>query len=136
MITRLAHVCLHVHDVNRSIDFYSKTLGLPVRFTFEKAGKLNGAYFDCGHSSYIEIFEVPYAEMINTTLVHFCFETQNIDQFIETMRSKGVACTAKKLGSDSTWQTWLADPDGNKFEVHQYTERSFQHRGGVAQVTW
>jgi len=34
-ITRLAHICLHVSDVHRFIEFYSQKLGLPVRFTFE-----------------------------------------------------------------------------------------------------
>ena len=136
MITKLAHTCLQVSDVHRSIEFYSQKLALPVRFTFEKHGKLNGAYFDCGNSSYIEIFEVPFTQVTNTTLVHFCFETDNIDQFIAGMKAKGVDCTEKKIGSDETWQTWLQDPDGNKFEIHQYTPKSFQRAGGVAQVTW
>ena len=52
------------------------------------------------------------------------------------MRSRGVACTDKSLGCDETWQAWMEDPDGNKFEVHQYTPRSFQHQGGVAVVNW
>lgn len=136
MIARLAHLCIHVQDVNRSIDFYSTKLGLPVKFTFEKNGKLNGAYFGCGGNSYIEIFEVPYAERVNTSLQHFCLETEDIDAFIADVRSRGVACTDKSLGCDETWQAWMEDPDGNKFEVHQYTPRSFQHQGGVAVVNW
>jgi catechol 2,3-dioxygenase-like lactoylglutathione lyase family enzyme len=68
--------------------------------------------------------------------VHFCFETDNIDRFIAEMKTKGVACSDKKLGSDETWQTWLKDPDGNNFEIHQYTPKSYQRVGGVAQVTW
>ena len=27
---------------------------------------------------------------------------------------------------DNTWQMWSHDPDGNKIEFMQYTEKSFQ----------
>ena len=31
-----------------------------------------------------------------------------------------------KLNCDHTWALWFHDPDGNRIEVHQYTERSFE----------
>lgn len=136
MITRLAHVCVHVSSMDAAFDFYGTKLGLPVKFTFEKKGRLGGAYFDIGDGNFIEVFEVPDLRVVNTGITHFCLETDNIDEFIARMRSHGVSCTDKKLGSDQSWQTWLADPDGNKFEIHQYTDKSCQYRGGVAEITW
>jgi hypothetical protein len=32
------------------------------------------------------------------------------------------------LGSDQSWQAWLADPDGNRIELHAYTPESKQLR--------
>ncbi|MFT3784319.1 MAG: VOC family protein [Nibricoccus sp.] len=136
MITRLAHVCIHVSNIDAAMDFYGKKLGLPVKFTFEKKGRLGGAYFEIGNGNFIEVFEVPNLKVVNTGLAHFCLETDNMDEFIRTLRSRGVACTDKKLGGDESWQTWLEDPDGNKFEVHEYTDKSFQYHGGVAEITW
>ena len=50
--------------------------------------------------------------------------------------AKGIACSAKQLGGDHTWQTWLRDPDGNAFEIHQYTEHSMHFTGGECEITW
>jgi hypothetical protein len=46
------------------------------------------------------------------------------------------AVSAEKLGCDDTWQIWLKDPDGNAFEVHQYTPKSMQFTGGTVEADW
>lgn len=132
MIRRLAHICLQVRDIRRTIAFYRDRLGLPVAFTFEKAGALKGCYFALGERSFIEAFEVE--DPVGIT--HFCIETDDIDGFIAAARAAGVACTDKQLGGDGAWQTWLRDPDGHAFEVHQYEPTCMQFNGGVCEITW
>ena len=132
MIARLAHICLQVKDMNRTVAFYRDGLGFPVTFTFEKQGQFKGAYFALGGRSFIEVFEVEQP----VGITHFCLETDDIDAFIAAAAAKGIACTPKQLGGDHTWQTWLRDPDGHAFEVHQYTGRSMQFKGGVCEITW
>lgn len=34
-------------------------------------------------------------------------------------------------GQSETWQMWIHDPDGNKFEIMQYTDKSLQHHGNI-----
>jgi hypothetical protein len=53
-----------------------------------------------------------------------------------TLKERGVEFTPKKLGVDNTWQIWLEDPDGNRFEVHQYTPQSTQYSGGTIEADW
>lgn len=132
MITRLAHICLQVKDMQRTVAFYRDGLNFPVAFTFQKAGAFKGAYFALGSQSFIEAFEVDHP----VGITHFCLETDDIDAFIAAATAKGIACTPKSLGGDHTWQTWLRDPDGHAFEIHQYTERSMQFHGGVCEITW
>ena len=132
MITRLAHICLQVKEMNRTIAFYRDGLGFPVAFTFTKNGQLKGAYFALGGRSFLEVFEMEKPDGIT----HFCLETDDIDGFIAKATAKGIACTPKELGGCQTWQTWLRDPDGNAFEIHQYTERSLQFNGGECEITW
>jgi lactoylglutathione lyase/glyoxylase I family protein len=132
MIKRLAHICLQVKDMERSIAFYRDGLGFPVAFTFMKKGKLGGAYFSLGERSFLEVFQNDNPGGIQ----HFCLECDDIDDFIAKATAKGITCTPKELGGDHTWQTWLRDPDGNAFEIHQYSERSFQFAGGVCEITW
>lgn len=82
----------------------------------------NQAYFSFGEQTFLEVFEVDEpAEM-----VHFCLEIDDIDGFIAETAAKGIECTPKKQGCDHTWQTWLKDPDGHAFEIHQYTDESLQ----------
>lgn len=132
MITRLAHMSIQVRDIARTIAFYRDKLGFPIAFTFVKNGKLGGAYFDLGGRSFIEAFEKEKPDGIT----HFCLETDDIDDFIAKATAQGVACTPKSLGGDHTWQTWLRDPDGNAFEIHQYTARSMHFLGGECEITW
>ena len=132
MITRLAHICLQVKDIQRTVAFYRDGLGFTMVFTFKKAGAFKGAYFALGGQSFIEVFEVD--EPVGIT--HFCLETDDIDAFIAAATAKGISCTPKSLGGDHTWQTWLRDPDGHAFEIHQYTDSSMQFHGGECEITW
>ena len=136
MITQLAHVCLFVSDIQQTLDFYHGKLGLPLKFTFEKEGKLFGVYFSLGGRTFLEAFQVRDGKVpvVNTGLSHFCMEVEDLDAFMAAMKAKGVACTDKVLGCDQSWQTWLQDPDGNRFEMHQYTAQSTQFLGGVVQT--
>ena len=136
MFKNLAHVCLNVADITKTIEFYNEKIGLPIKFKFEKAGKVMGVYFEVSKSNFIEAFEKPGLKVNNTGITHFCLETDNIEQFISTMESKGIPCTEKKLECDQSWQTWLKDPDGNKIEIHQYTKESAQLQANGGLVTF
>ena len=52
------------------------------------------------------------------------------------LQARGITFPEKKLGCDHTWQIWLKDPDGNAFEVHQYTPGSMQFTGGTVEADW
>jgi len=136
MITRLAHVCLHVKDLQRSTDFYTR-LGFMPRFRFTREGKPYGIYLEIAPSQYIEFFEDPQMEApINTGLVHFCLESDSLDALMRHLSSQGIPYTPRKRGCDHTDQIWIRDPDGNNFEVHQYTPQSMQQQGGTVEVDW
>jgi catechol 2,3-dioxygenase-like lactoylglutathione lyase family enzyme len=132
MIARLAHICLEVRDMNRTVAFYRDGLGFPVAFRFMKEGRFAGAYFAIGDRSFIEAFEVERP----AGTPHFCLETDDIDGFIAAAAARGIACTPRKLGGCRTWQTWLRDPDGHAIEVQEYTGRSMQFNGGTCEITW
>ena len=65
-----------------------------------------------------------------------CLETEDLDQVTTQLRERGIEFTERKLGCDDTWQIWLKDPDGNRFEVHQYTPESMQFPGGTVEADW
>lgn len=137
MISGLAHVCLNVMDLNRSLQYYMK-LGFKPKFQFTRNGSLYGVYLQIGKNNFIEMFE--NKEMatpsVNTGLAHFCFATEDLDALITMLKKENIEYSQKKKGCDNTWQIWLKDPDGNSFEVHQYTEDSLQLMGGIVEIDW
>lgn len=136
LFKRIAHVCLNVESLKRSMVYYHK-LGFVDRFKFVKKGADFGMYMELADKSYVEVFEVPEkGPTKNNGLAHFCLETEDMDALMAHLTAQGVAFTPNKKGADHTWQIWLEDPDGNKFEVHQYSAESMQMKGGVVEATW
>jgi len=134
MITRLAHICIHTHDLVETERFYCDTLGLEKGFVFMKDEALFGFYIKLGNNSFIEVFKGDPGSVGNIN--HLAIETDDIDQVIKNLRSNGFEATDKKLGGDNTWQSWTEDSNGVRIEFHQYTEKSLQFRGGICEVDW
>ena len=128
MIKELAHVCFTVKDLDASLAFYTGTLGCAKAFDFIKdTGERYGAYVKIGHRSFIELFrarEITPSDSVSYR--HLCLEVDDLPATVTDLRAKGVPVTDPKLGLDNSWQAWLADPDGNKIELHQYTATSWQ----------
>ncbi|MBN1308832.1 MAG: VOC family protein [Chitinispirillaceae bacterium] len=132
MFKRIAHVCLNTRDLKQSIAYYTK-LGCTVKFTFTRKGADAGAYLEMAPEQYIEIFENPdLGPVVNNGFAHFCLQTDDIDTVMGNLTAAGILFTPKRLGCDNTLQIWLTDPDGNRFEIHQYTGKSAQLTGGAA----
>lgn len=128
MITNLAHVCFTVSDLDRSIEFYGDKLGMAHAFDFiDDSGRRFGVYLHAGGRNFIELFvgEVGAAAE-KPSFRHVCLEVDDIEETVATLRARGVEVTDVKTGSDHSCQAWLADPDGNRIELHQYTPRSKQ----------
>lgn len=137
MIKKLAHVCIGATDLAATEKFYTEVLGLDKTFEFHKDGALYGFYFGTGDMTFVEVFiqnaEPNYDQPI---IRHLCLELEDIDAFIESVRSKGWEITDKKQGVDQSWQAWLKDPSGVPIEVMQYTENSSQYTGAACEVNW
>lgn len=128
MITGLAHACFVVRDLDASLAFYRDKLGLAPAFDFvNDGGERFGVYLHLGRRSFIELFRGHIADPApDQSYQHICLEVEDFDATVAELRSRGVQVTNVSLGSDKSWQAWLADPDGNKIELHQYTAESKQ----------
>ena len=108
-----------------------------VKFRFTRGGAPFGAYLEIAEGSYVELFEqAGRGATANPAIGHFCLETDDLDRVMAALRKRGVDFSDKKLGCDHTYQIWLTDPDGYRFEVHQYTPESLQHHGGEVEADW
>jgi lactoylglutathione lyase len=137
MIRKLAHLCLTTDNMDRMVDFYSKKLGLPVKFIFKNAdGQIFGYYLDCGDSTFLEIFDrvlkrkqwggpdEPLAK--GNQYSHLCMEVTGLRDLRASLLAKGVKMTEIAQGMDHSYQSWTSDPDGNPMEFMEYTHASPQ----------
>ena len=127
MIKALAHVCFTVSDLDASIEFYQGALGLGHAFDFiNDDGERFGVYLHVGGRSFVELFAGETGEGENPSYRHFCLEVDDVEAAVAHLRAEGIEVTDPALGSDHSWQAWLADPDGNRIELHGYTAESRQ----------
>ena len=140
VIRKLAHLNFVTNDLERIIDFYVNKLGMQVKFTLNnREDKPFGYYFACGDSTFLEFFDQAMAAEvwggrveelnIGTRYKHFCLEVTGLDEFCETLKSRGVIVSAISLGMDNSRQAWITDPDGNAIELMEYGSASLQLTG-------
>ena len=139
LIKQLAHTCIFARDLVATETFYNEVLGIPTAFHFQRGDEVIGYYLDLGGRTFIEVFRKADSSFAETNQInHICLETEQLDDLIAQVRAKGVTITDKKLGVDGTWQAWMADPNGVKLEIFEYTPDSLQFKapGAVCQVNW
>lgn len=137
-IKALAHVCLRTDDLAATQRFYCDTLGFPIQFRFMKNGELAGFYVTVAERQFIEFFyqKDPQPPVKNAAFAHFCLETDDISATREMIAKAGYEPTEIKEGKDHSLQFWVADPNGVRFEFHQYTPDSLQFKGGSVEIDW
>lgn len=140
MIRQLGHVCLFTDQIEAMKDFYTNKLGLKVKFTLNnKKNEVFGYYFECGHSTFVEIFDQAMAVKewggekgnLNTRAhyQHLCFEVTGLESECKKLAVQGIAVTQIAMGLDFSRQAWINDPDGNAIELMEYTADSLQLKG-------
>ena len=147
----MMHVSFYTDHMDEMRDFYENKLGLkPKIITKAKIYKgLNrGYYSEVAETDpekviivYIEIAPSQFIELFpknngqgphdnwnqNLGYSHFALLVDNIFETRDELIARGVEIDNEiSKGPSETYQMWIHDPDGNKFEIMQYTEKSFQ----------
>lgn len=139
MIRQLAHVCFFTDQIDAMVAFYRDVLGFPVKFTLATDdGETMGYYFDCGNTTFIEIFDQKLAVKqwggqvqelkLGSQYKHFCLEVTGLAEVKARLEAQGVEVSPIKTGLDHSLQAWIHDPDGNAIELMEYTHASLQLR--------
>jgi catechol 2,3-dioxygenase-like lactoylglutathione lyase family enzyme len=131
-ITSLDHIVLNVVDIEKSLDFYNRVLGLQTERLDEfKAGKVNFPSVRINQDTIIDLFPTKEAERTpsqggKTNLIHFCMVIgqEDFSTIVEYLRENGVTV---HQGPVSRWgargratSVYLHDPDGNEIELRCY----------------
>lgn len=130
MIRKLAHACLGVHDLNKSIDFYCRILGCRVVHEFiNPAGELYGVFLYVNDGTFLEFFREQEDKVADGGLFrHLCFEVEDIHAFASYLDEKGFVVEVIRGRTDGVLQCWIEDPDANRIEFQQYDQGSLHYR--------
>lgn len=153
----LMHVNIVANDWETMTNFYENKLGLKKKIEVKYKEYLNRpdrpeqqkiaqedperimyAYFEIVPGQFIEMFpngnDLPKDVAWNqrTGLNHFSLTVDDIHQTYEEFVKQGIPVKSKpSKGPSETWQFWSYDPDGNNFEVQQFTDKSYQRVGHI-----
>lgn len=146
--TSIMHVSYMTGNMKEMCRFYQNILGLKpkmvMRFrdyadrpqsVFFKRAKTDPygiciVYFEIVPGQFIELLacvpdELQPAEHMRCP--HFALTVDDIGRVKEELLCAGVEIDSDiSIGPTGTYQMWIHDPDGNPFEIMQYTEQSLQ----------
>ena len=119
----LNHVALHVSDVARSCDFYSRVLRLEAMA--RPAFDFPGAWFRLGAQQELHLIgrtNEPVEPRSRNN--HFALMVDDIEAWEKHLASAGAEFRPKKKRPDGAWQIFLRDPDGHFIELFTPPEQS------------
>lgn len=129
-IVDLGHPAFACHDLDASLAFYAK-LDISESFRLlHDDGSVMLVYLHVAGDRFIELFPggpSPDERPEKQSFMHICLAVDDLENTVEDLRSKGITIDIEpKMGLDFNMQAWIADPDGNKIELMQYSPESPQ----------
>jgi catechol 2,3-dioxygenase-like lactoylglutathione lyase family enzyme len=129
----LDHIVLNVKDVERSLDFYSRILGLPAeRVDAWRQGEVGFPSVRVNGATIIDLFGAPDAPdadgpaWAGSNLNHFCLVTERADleAAAQELTAAGIAIErgpAVRSGAQGDGvSVYFRDPDANLIELRTY----------------
>lgn len=124
---RLLHTMLRVGDMDRSIDFYTRVLGMTLlRRTDYPDGKFTLAFVGYGNEKNSSVIELTYNWGVNryeigTGFGHIAIEVESAIKACDDIRNNGGIVTreAGPMNHGTTVIAFVTDPDGYKIELIQ-----------------
>lgn len=151
----IMHVAFFTDQMDEMLDFYVNKLGLKKKAVVKYGEYLHrddrpamqavarvdperifNVYIEIAPGQFVELFPAGEEQKPHTQwnehkgYSHFALLVEDIFQTREELIQAGITPdTDVSKGPSETYQMWIHDPDGNKFEIMQYTENSIQVKG-------
>ena len=152
MFTSMMHIAFFTDQMDEMLDFYVNKLGAEIKVLTRYKSYLNrpdrpdkqeiarkdperifNVYLQLAQGQFSELFPKKEgqkdAEEPNSHLgySHYALLVDDIFETRRKLEEKGCSFdTDISKGPSETWQMWMHDPDGNRFEIMQFTDKSYQ----------
>lgn len=150
------HVSLFTDQMDLMRDFYENKLGLKPKIVtraslykglnrgkYSKIAEVDPdqiiiVYIEIAPGQFIELFPKSEGQEDHDSwnqrlgYSHFALLVDDIEKTRAELLAAGIQPdTEISKGPSHTYQMWVSDPDGNKFEIMQYTDQSYQVVGNI-----
>ena len=123
MITGIGHMAITCQDIDQSLDFYTRILGLPEAFRMvNDDGSLWMVYLRTGGGAFVELFTGggarPEAPGNASGFKHLCLWVEDIEATLRDLQARGLDVDPGgiRTGRSTCRQYFIADPDGVRIE--------------------
>ena len=138
---KLGHLAVTVKDMEKSLDFYCRVLGLKKAFEFNnpESGKPWIVYLYLGEGQYVELF---YDATVNNPwkpelrgFNHIAILVDDCVKKCAEIKAAGypIDVEPKQASVDHNWQFWVTDPDGIRVEFMTISPKSPQFKFAESQ---
>lgn len=156
MFNSIMHVSFYTTQLEEMMRFYTEVLGGKLKIVtrakaylglnrghYSKIAEVDPeriiiVYIELAPQQFIELFPAEEGQLPHGTFndradySHFALTVDDLFAAREELEGRGLVFdTAISKGPSETYQMWAHDPDGNKFEIMQFTDKSYQLVGHI-----
>ena len=124
---RVNHVGIYVKNMQESLDFYTKTLGMREGFVMrDRNGNPTTHYIQVDKYTFLELSQATADRPAGMN--HIGFQTDNINDTMAELKKRSVMVPdATSVGSGAP-HTSINDPNGVRLEMREFAEGSMQRK--------
>jgi catechol 2,3-dioxygenase-like lactoylglutathione lyase family enzyme len=115
-IVGLNHVALSVPDIDKAVEYYTKTMGFPEAFRVKNAeGQVQLVYVQISQNTFVEL--LPANAQRPPGINHFGIHVENMDAAMAMFKGRGAPVGDKINSGTKAILSNILDPTGNRLEM-------------------
>lgn len=157
MFDSIMHVAFYCKHFDEMVDFYTNKLGgkqkvivkygeyldvenrlIEKEIAQKDPNRMNYTYIEIAPKEFIELYPEKEGQLEHTEFnkhigySHFSLIVKDIYKTKDELMKNGVTIdTPISMGPSGTYQMWIHDPDDNRIEIMQFTDKSYQVVGHI-----
>lgn len=124
---RVNHVGIYVKNLQESVDFYTKTLGMRQAFVMrDKSGNPTTFYVHVDKYTFLELSQANADRPVGIN--HVGFQTENMSDTVAELRQRGITVPEPTSVGSGAPHTSINDPNGVRLEILEFAPGSMQRK--------
>ena len=124
---RVNHVGIYVRNLQESIDFYTKTLGMREGFVMrDKSGNPTTVYVQVDKYTFLELAQANADRAVGIN--HVGFQTENMSDTMAELRKRGITVPEPTSVGSGAPHSSINDPNGVRLEMLEFAPGSMQRK--------